>query len=729
MKFRKFIMRFIALTIFLALSIQIHAQESSTKKYGVYADYGLNMHSADFRALPGIPNCCTNFQEGDGLGLSMGALFEMDMTSHLFLAARLGYTDISGELRRYDQTTVIIDNAFEDGEFTHTINSSIQAVTARILAGYRIIPNLSFYSGFGVGNVINATFDQVETLSKPSDKGTFVDEQGFDTGSRTRNEFSGDIPELNSIRLFLSTGIGYELPLNSDNSIRLMPEVNFDFAFSNVVNGIDWSINELKGGIALKYVPQNDRDWKIIRDTVIVRDTTIEYITENKPSIKLINTRVLDESEKIEGHTKIITTTVEKKYLHRLLDPSLAENSKSSNENKSSLKNTDISITAKGVDYNGNLTSVATMKVEEFISDVIHPLLPYIFFDHNSSVVPDRYTQYKKLEEFTESSLINDETLEVYYNLLNIVGRRLKDNPKSTIKLIGTNSNTGEEKDNTKLSQERAIEVKNYFVNAWGIDANRIKTEARNLPQNASNTTVEDGIAENRRVEIYSSDNQILDVIMAKDTLRKADPPTLRFMTEYKGNEDYENWKVVVSQNGITLKEYNGNGTLPKSIDWNLEQEQGTTPRFDSPLDYKLVLTKGGETAEANAQLPMQMIKLSEKAINKVGDKRIDKFNLILFDFNSSEISGRNSDIIDIIDTRIEDNSTIQIKGYTDRMGDEALNERLSNSRAESANKALGNSNAISKGYGEKIELYNNDLPEGRMYNRTVEIIVETPVK
>lgn len=73
----------IALIVFIVLSLQLSAQESSTQKYGVYADYGLNMHSADFRSLPGIPNCCTNFQEGDGLGLSMGALFEMDMTSHL----------------------------------------------------------------------------------------------------------------------------------------------------------------------------------------------------------------------------------------------------------------------------------------------------------------------------------------------------------------------------------------------------------------------------------------------------------------------------------------------------------------------------------------------------------------------------------------------------------------------------------------------------------------------
>ena len=719
----------IALIVFIALSIQINAQESSAVKFGVYGDYGLNMHTADFRALPGVPNCCPKFQEGDGLGLSMGALFEMDMTSHLFLAARVGYNDLSGELSRLDPTTVIINNVSEAGEFNHSVNASIQAVTARILAGYRIIPNLSFYAGFGAGNVINATYEQVETLTKPSNKGTFVDENGFDTGKRTRNESAGDIPEQNAMRLFLSTGIGYELPLNSDNSIRLMPEVNFDFAFSNVVNGIDWSINELKGGIALKYVPQSSKEWQIIRDTIIVRDTTTEYITENKPSLKMINSRVIDESERVDGNTRIITTTIENKYLKQVLDPSFASNSNSNSSSKSTLKNSDIAITAKGVDYNGNLTSVATMKVEEFISDVIHPLLPYIFFDNNSSELQPKYKQLTSTTSFTENTLINDETLDVYYNLLNIVGKRLKDYPKTIIKLTGTNSNIGEEKDNTKLSQSRANEVKNYLVNAWGIDAGRINTEARNLPQNASNITVEDGLAENRRVEISSPDNQLLDVIMAKDTLRKADPPTLRFITDYKGVEDYDSWKVVVSQNGRVLKEYNGTEKLPKSIDWNLEQEQSTTPHFDSPLDYKLVLTKTSETAEATAQLPMQMIKLSEKAINKVGDKRIDKFNLILFDFNSAEISGRNSEIITIIDSKIEDSSTIQIKGYTDRMGDEALNERLSNSRAESAKKALGNGNAISKGYGEKIELYDNTLPEGRMYNRTVEIIVETPIK
>lgn len=567
----------------------------------------------------------------------------------------------------------------------------------------------------------------MEQITNPADRGTFVDgDTGFDTGKRTRNESVGDIPELNSLRLFLSTGIGYELPLNSDNTIRLMPEVNYNFALSNVVNEVDWKINELKGGIALKYVPSSKAEMRIFRDTIIKSDTLVQYVAKGEqPSIKYMGTNVEGETEIIQGNTTQITTILVNEYLKKIANPDLANSS----SNSKTLKNSDIAITAKGVDFEGNLTSVATMKVEEFISDVIHPLLPYIFFNHNSDELQPKYKQLSNTSAFSENTLINDETLEVYYNLLNIVGKRLKDNPKATIKLVGTNSNTAEEKDNTKLTQNRTDAVKNYLVNAWKIDGNRIKTEARNLPQNASNITVEDGIAENRRVEISSPDNQILDVIMAKDTLRKADPPTLRFITEYKGAEDYDSWKVIVSQNGKTLKEYNGTRKLPKYIDWNLEQEQSTTPRFDSPLDYKLVLTKGSETAEATAQLPMNMIKLSEKSINQVGDNRIDKFNLILFDFNSAEISGRNSDIIDIINSRIEDNSTIQIKGYTDRMGDEGFNERLSNSRAESANKALNKGNAQSKGYGEKIELYNNNLPEGRMYNRTVEIIVETPMK
>ena len=49
-------------------------------------------------------------------------------------------------------------------------------------------------------------------------------------------------------------------------------------------------------------------------------------------------------------------------------------------------------------------------------------------------------------------------------------------------------------------------------------------------------------------------------------------------------------------------------------------------------------------------------------------------------------------------------------------------------SRADAAAQALGIPVKEAVGRGEKELLYDNDLPEGRYYCRTVTVIVETPV-
>ena len=53
----------------------------------------------------------------------------------------------------------------------------------------------------------------------------------------------------------------------------------------------------------------------------------------------------------------------------------------------------------------------------------------------------------------------------------------------------------------------------------------------------------------------------------------------------------------------------------------------------------------------------------------------------------------------------------------------------LSTRRAEYTAKALNLPFNTAKGYGKEQELYDSNLPEGRMYNRTVNIVVETPVE
>ncbi|MFM8473481.1 MAG: hypothetical protein ACKOBV_08185 [Candidatus Kapaibacterium sp.] len=53
----------------------------------------------------------------------------------------------------------------------------------------------------------------------------------------------------------------------------------------------------------------------------------------------------------------------------------------------------------------------------------------------------------------------------------------------------------------------------------------------------------------------------------------------------------------------------------------------------------------------------------------------------------------------------------------------------LSTKRAEYTAKALNVPLKNAKGFGKEQELYDNNYPEGRMYNRTVNIVVETPVE
>ena len=63
------------------------------------------------------------------------------------------------------------------------------------------------------------------------------------------------------------------------------------------------------------------------------------------------------------------------------------------------------------------------------------------------------------------------------------------------------------------------------------------------------------------------------------------------------------------------------------------------------------------------------------------------------------------------------------------RTGDANYNKKLSLDRADATKKALGINNAITNGIGNEELLYNNDLPEGRFYCRTVNIIVKTLIK
>ncbi|MEP7235701.1 MAG: OmpA family protein, partial [Ignavibacteriota bacterium] len=120
---------------------------------------------------------------------------------------------------------------------------------------------------------------------------------------------------------------------------------------------------------------------------------------------------------------------------------------------------------------------------------------------------------------------------------------------------------------------------------------------------------------------------------------------------------------------------------------------------------------------------------LRKKIVERMADKEIEKFNLLLFDLQSSELNDNNKQVIDLIRSHVKGASTVSIIGHTDRTGDTEKNQKLSLERAKNTARALGVVNADVRGIGSETILYDNNLPEGRCLSRTVDIIVETPTQ
>ena len=69
----------------------------------------------------------------------------------------------------------------------------------------------------------------------------------------------------------------------------------------------------------------------------------------------------------------------------------------------------DADITLTGVDTSGHEIEKPVLKIEEFISSRLQPLLNYVFFDENSSEIPSRYSELnkKETESFNEAKLFS----------------------------------------------------------------------------------------------------------------------------------------------------------------------------------------------------------------------------------------------------------------------------------------------------------------------------------
>jgi outer membrane protein OmpA-like peptidoglycan-associated protein len=377
----------------------------------------------------------------------------------------------------------------------------------------------------------------------------------------------------------------------------------------------------------------------------------------------------------------------------------------------------------------------ATLTIEELTTIDSSPFLNYIYFEAGDSEISTRYNVFhnqKDIQNFDENELKN--TLEKHHNILNILGRRLLEHTDASIRIIGCNSNRGVEQGKIDLSRSRAEAVRAYLKYIWGIEGSRLQVEARNSPAVASTSSRQEGREENQRVEIYSDFPALLDIVKSTYVQEISDAKQFIIKPQISSEYQIDHWTLKLAGDGMTIESLSGSEVIEPAYRLSLAdvglRKLSTYRTITAGIE---VTNRKGQSTQAQAQTDVRFIRRQGRLAQKEGYRVLEKYSLILFDFNSSDIKAHNQDIIDRIVARIKEMpaATVSIVGHTDSIGHEAYNLDLSIRRAKSAYDFIlrggvqAGDNISYKGIGLQDALFDNELPEGRALNRTVTVTME----
>jgi outer membrane protein OmpA-like peptidoglycan-associated protein len=371
------------------------------------------------------------------------------------------------------------------------------------------------------------------------------------------------------------------------------------------------------------------------------------------------------------------------------------------------------------------------------------PLRNYVFFEQGSAEIPNRYELLTKNQaaSFKEEQLQEVQPksfagrplrqMAVYYNILNIVGDRMKRSPGAAISLSGA-SGMGPEH-----GKARAETIKRYLVDVFGIEGSRITTEGRDkprLPSEVPGATKELALlqAGDRRVDIESASPEMMIQVggpshyMLKPVQIVAeveDPLDSHVLFNVVGaKEALASWSLEITDEKGNVQRLGPSTRDRENISGNAilgDRRQG---------DYKVVMlgqTKGGKFVRKESSV--HLVRRDAPIKDAV------RFR-ILFDFDESKTVAKYEKFLtEVVAPLIPDSGIVIIHGYTDITGEEEYNSNLSRERVEDARsiieRALSNSGKRGVtfetfGFGEDLQYasFDNYFPEGRFYNRSVVI-------
>jgi len=233
--------------------------------------------------------------------------------------------------------------------------------------------------------------------------------------------------------------------------------------------------------------------------------------------------------------------------------------------------------------------SVAVIRSREILHRRMMPFLPRIFFDPDSAGIPDRYARLSSAgtDSFSDRSLARMEPVELYHQMLNLLGSRLRSEPSATITLIHPAGG---------MMEERADRVRGYLQDVWGIDRRRIRSEiARGEkpdPADAPELTV-------------GLQGPVGGPVESVWIVRELQAPSLGITQRIDAEAGLRAWRLRLTQGSRELAAYAGRTQQELSaVDLSLRLDGGAVGA--GPVVATLmVLDSAGDSVSAEARLDL----------------------------------------------------------------------------------------------------------------------------
>ncbi len=686
----------------------------SLMRFGTAFDYVIPFVSARFTGLPGVPSCCPEYSPLSASGFDVGVFGEIPMLPALSVGARLGLSSFSMNFAQ--RQNVLLANPANIASplsvpLLYSLATSFSVLSIEPYLVYRPIAMLGVHVGVGFSTFLSGTYRQSERLDTTG--------LTFSTLRSERNVLSGVMSNLASILPSVRLGASYEIPLGERGQWLIAPEASFALSLGNVVNSLQganasWTMSAARVGVSVRYSPERTTPLSTEEIRILQEQENQRYekrIAECKP---------------IAAPSQAISLAKQFNIFAKIID-------------------------VRGIKADGSVIENPTINIEEFLASRSRYVLNSIFFGAASADIAPRYERIRaeesagfRLENFAEAGV-----LQIYYHVLNIVGKRLTQNPKADITLIG-HADGLTEKNEKRLAQSRAEKIKEYVVSTWGIAENRIKVQTA-LSRTPNGTDGDEILEaeEQRRVEIQSNNRMILEELRFDYFVRVIEPAKIRVTFDISSNAGVGEWSVEGKQheaNGVALRTATerykrlfakqGTSTDEKILEWEIAKSE-TLPQSREPIEVEL---RAASSPDANSPvvfnttvrtIPISLVSVADKERQRVADKRTDSYTLFSFAYGTNAPISGNADVqrvVAAIKQTLKPGAQVTVSGYTDTRGNEITNGILAQQRANAVAGLIAFPNMTINSFGA-TKINDNALPEGRFYNRFVQVDVQTPLR